>query len=401
MWFFYCPNIIYGDDAAGYIEQISGDKIFVITDKNLEKLGIVKILTDKLDSWGKDYKVYNNISSDRECNEDDILKAKDPIISYAPDTVIALGGGSIIDDAKTIWALYEFPELTIDDLNPFNPTLNDLGKKATLIAIPTTSGTGSETTWAMVISRVLNGIETKCATAHKGFIPQYAVLDPIFPVEMPPRLTAGTAFDALAHSFEGLASSYRNEFSNAMGIKAVELVFKYLPTAYKDPKNIEARDMVHQAATMAGLCFGNGQAHIGHSLGHSLGAAFHIPHGFTVGLMLPYVTQYCLLNPEENDVSVEIHANIAKKLSWAKWADDDKKAANIVLDKIKELMKEVNFPLSLKDFGIKKEDFDQKLDTIVTMAIQDPCTSMAPRNPSLADLENLYKYAYEGKDIDF
>lgn len=401
MWFFYCPNIIYGDDAVNYMDQIMGDKIFVITDKNLEKIGISKMLTDKLDNWGKQYELYSEIRGDVECNEEDILKAVDPCKAYAPDTIIALGGGSVIDDAKTIWGLYEFPEFTIDDMNPFKPELNDLGKKAKFIAIPTTSGTGSETTWAMVISRVLGGIETKAATAHRSFIPHYAILDPIFPARMPPKLTAGTAFDALAHAFEGLASTYRNEFSNAMGLKAIELVFKYLTIAYKDPDNLEARDMLHQAATMAGLCFGNGQAHIGHSLGHSLGAATHIPHGNAVGLMLPYISQYCLLNPDESDISIEIYAKISKMLNWAKWDDDNKKAANIVVDKIKELMKEVDLPLSIKDFGVKKEDFDKKLETLVTQAIQDPCTSMSPRNPSLKDLENIYKYAYEGKDIDF
>ncbi|MFX1407817.1 MAG: iron-containing alcohol dehydrogenase [Promethearchaeota archaeon] len=401
MWFFYCPNIIYGDDAVNYLEQIAGDRNFIVTNKNLEKVGFLKILTDKFDGWGKHYEIFNEISSDKECNEDDILKGKTPCISYEPDTIIALGGGSVIDAAKTIWGFYEFPEFSIDDFNPFREELKDLGKKATFIAIPTTSGTGSETTWAMVISRILDGIETKCGTAHRGFIPHYAVLDPIFPAEMPPKLTAGTAFDALAHSFEGLASSYRNEFSNAMGLKAIELVFKYLPIAYKDPKNLEVRDYLHQAATMAGLCFGNGQAHLGHSFGHPLGAAFHIPHGYAVGLMLPYISQYCLLNPDEADVSAGIYAKIAKQLNWAKWEDDDKKAANNVVNKIKELMKEINFPLSLKEYGIQRELFDKKLESLVTQVIQDPCTSMSPRNPSLAELEKILKYAYEGKNIDF
>ena len=152
---------------------------------------------------------------------------------------------------------------------------------------------------------------------------------------------------------------------------------------------------------MAGLSFGNSQAHIGHSLGHSLGAAFHVPHGNAVGLFLPYISQYCLLNPDEKDVSVEIYAKIGKQLNWAKWADDNKKAANIVVEKIKGLMKEVDFPMTLKDSGIQKEDFDKKLKMLVTLAIQDPCTSMSPRNVGLAELENLYKYAYDGKDIDF
>jgi alcohol dehydrogenase class IV len=164
---------------------------------------------------------------------------------------------------------------------------------------------------------------------------------------------------------------------------------------------MEARDYLHQAATMAGLSFGNGQAHIGHSLGHPLGAAFHIPHGHAVGLMLPYISQYCLLNPEEDDVSVEIYARIAKQLNWTKWGEDNKKAANMVVDKIKELMREVDLPLSIKEHGVQKEDFEKKVNQLVTQAIQDPCTSMSPRNPSLDDLENIIRYSYDGKNIDF
>ncbi len=401
MWFFYGPNIIYGDGAVDYIEQISGDKCFIVTDKNIEELGMVKILTDKLEKWGKQYEIFNGISANRECTEEDILKGKEQCISYAPDTILGLGGGSILDSAKAIWAMYEFPEFGLDDLNPFKDDLYDLGKKATMITIPTTSGTGADVTWAIVVTRILNNIETKCGSAHKGLIPQYAVLDPIFPAEMPPKLTAATAFDVLAHSFEGLASSYRNEFSNAMCFKAIELVFKYLPIAYKDPKNMEARDNMHQAATMAGLGFGNGQAHIGHSMGHSLGAVYHISHGHAVGLFLPYVSQYCLLNPDETDKTEEIYGKLGKQLGWAKWADDNKKAANIVVDKIKELQKEVDFPMTLKDAGIQREDLDKKIDQFLTLCFQDPCTSMSPRSPSFKDFENIAIYAFEGKDIDF
>ena len=164
---------------------------------------------------------------------------------------------------------------------------------------------------------------------------------------MPIKLTVDTAFDALSHAFEGMVSNWRNEFSNGMGLKAIELIYKYLPIVYKDRNNLEARDYLHQAATMAGLAFSNSQVHIGHGMGHSWGAVFHTPHGRAVGILLPYVSQFCLNNPNKDDDTVDIYAKIAKQLNWAKWEDDNKKAAQIVVDKIKELMKEVDLPLSL------------------------------------------------------
>ena len=151
MWFFFSPNIVYGEDALDFLENIPGQKCFIITDQILEELGYLKILTDKLDKFGREYEVFKDVKSDP--HEEDVLKAKDICISYAPDQIIGLGGGSVMDTAKAVWALYEYPEFVIDDLHPFNIKLYDLGKKAKMIAIPTTSGTGAETTWATIISR--------------------------------------------------------------------------------------------------------------------------------------------------------------------------------------------------------------------------------------------------------
>ncbi len=260
MWFFFSPNIIYGEDAINFLENISGEKCFIVSDKILEELGHVKILTDKLDELGRQYKIYTEVKPDPQ--EEDVMKGKEACNSFAPDLIIGLGGGSVMDTAKAIWAMYELPELVVEDLNPFREDLYTLGKKARFVAIPTTSGTGADVTWAVVISRLEGDHWRKLEIAHKGFVPTYSILDPVFPSGMPPKLTTDTAFDVLAHSFEGLISIWRNEFSDAMCIKAIELVFKYLPIVHKDPKNIEARDFMHQAATMAGLGFGNGQAHI-------------------------------------------------------------------------------------------------------------------------------------------
>lgn len=398
MWYFYSPSIIYGEDALDFLENIAGKKCFIVADKVIEELGYLKILTDKVTDFGKEFEIFTEVVPDP--HEEDILKCAEKCNAYKPDLILALGGGSVMDTAKATWALYEYPESTIDDLHPFNMKFHDMGKKAKLIAIPTTSGTGAETTWAVVISRLEDNMWKKLEQAHKGFIPTYAILDPIFPVGMPPSLTRDTAFDALAHSFEGLASMWKNEFSDALSFKAIQLVFKWLPVVMQEPNNMEARDYMHQAATIAGLAFGNSQAHIGHSMGHSWGAVFHTPHGKAVGIFLPYISQFVVNNPD-NDEAANLYGRIAKQLGWAKWEDDDKAAAQKVIKKIKDLAEEVGFPTSLKDLDIPKEKFEENLPDLVDLCFQSSSSVMSPRAPNKDEYGKLYRYAYEGKDIDF
>ena len=399
MWHFYCQNIIYGEDALDFLEKIKGKKCFIVTDKTIEDLGFLKILTDKLEKFGREYKVFTDVLP--EPHEEDVMKGKAHCNKYAPDLIIALGGGSVIDTGKGIWVMYEYPEYNLNDLSFNNDQLYDFANKAKLIAIPTTSGTGSEVTWASVISRLENNVWRKMSLTHMSIVPTLAIVDPVFPMGMPPKLTVGTGFDALTHSIEAYVSMWRNEFSNAMGLKAIELIFKYLPIAYKDGKNKEARDYLHQAATMAGLAFGNSQAHLAHAMGHSCSSIFHIHHGQSVGLYLRYITQYCLNAPGETNDSILLYSDLAKKLGWANWGDDDKKAAYSVVGKIKELQNSVDFISNLKDFGIAKEDFDNNLDILVSLFFQDPSGVMAPRIPNKEDIIRLYQYAYDGKDVDF
>jgi len=398
MWFFFSPNIIYGPDAIDFIENISGNKCFIVTDKVIEDLGYLKILTDVLDKFGKEYKVFNDVLPDPR--EEGVMKARELCMQYKPDIIFALGGGSVMDTAKTLWVLYEFPDFQLDDIHAFRSDLYEMGKKAKLVAIPTTSGTGAETTYVTVISRYDQEIWKKYLYLHRGLIPTYAIVDPVFPKGMPPKLTADTGFDALAHSIEGLGTIWRNEFSNALALKAIELIFKYLPIAYEDGSNEEARDYMHQAATLAGLAFGNGNVHIGHTMGHSWGALYHTPHGRSVGILLKYVTQF-ILNDPENKEALNIYAKLSKQLGWVKWDEDDKKAAFMVIEKINELQKKVNFPQSLKETGVKKEDMERDLDTLLDLCYQDASSVLTPRSPSPNEFKEIYKYAYEGKDIDF
>ncbi len=400
MWYFFSPNIIYGEDALSFLENISGTKCFIITDKIIEQLGYLKILTDKLDAYGKTYQVFNEVVPDPR--EEGVLKARELCINYKPDLIIALGGGSVMDTAKTVWALYEFEDFQLDDIHAFRNDMYDIGKKAKMIAIPTTSGTGAETTYAAVISRFQDNIWKKFLYVHRGLIPTYAIVDPIFPKGMPKELTASTAFDALAHAVEGIVSSWRNDFSDALALKAIELIFQYLPIAYNDGNNLEARDKLHQAATMAGLAFGNGQVHIGHAMGHSWGAVFHTPHGICVGILLKYVTQFCIKDPSDaGKKTMEINAKFARQLGWANWDETDESAANKLIKKIEELQKTVNIPFSFKELGISKEDFEKNLDILVDLVYQDSSGVMAPRSASGDQFKKIFRYAYEGKDIDF
>ncbi|MFX1568290.1 MAG: iron-containing alcohol dehydrogenase [Promethearchaeota archaeon] len=399
MWHFYCQNILYGEDALNFLEKLKGTKCFIVSDKTIEKLGLLKILTDRLEKFGKEYEIFTDVVPDP--HEDDVLKGKKQCNQYKPELIVALGGGSVIDSAKAIWAMYEYPEYTINNIDPLSDEMYNFANKAKMVAIPTTSGTGSEVTWATVISRLQNNVWRKMSMSHMVLVPTYAIVDPVFTMGMPPQLTVATAFDALAHSLEAYISMWKNEFSNAMGLKAIELVFKYLPIAYKDGSNKEARDYLHQAATMAGLSFGNSQAHLAHALGHSSSSIFHTHHGQSVGLYLPYIIQFCLNAPGDNNESILLYSELAKKLGWANWNDDDKSAAFSVVSKLKELQKSVNFKSSLKDLGISKEDFDKNLETLVSLFFQDPSGVMAPRIPGKSEIVRLYQYAFEGKDVDF
>ena len=399
MWYFISSQIMYGEDALNFLENISGEKCFIVTDKNLEELGYLKILTDKLEKYGKKYEVFNEVVPDP--HDVDVLKARELCISYAPEIIIGLGGGSVIDSARAVWCLYEFPEFSLDDIHVLNPKIYDIGKKAKFVAIPTTSGTGAEATNVSVISKFEYDIWRKGAFLHKRLIPTYAIVDPIFPIGMPPKLTVYTAFDALSHAIECFVSLWKNEFSNAMALKAIELIFKWLPIAHKDGKNKEARDYMHQAATMAGLAVGNSQVHLAHTMGHTWGGVFHTTHGLACGIFLPYVTQYVMNDPEGGEEVIEINAKMAKQLGWANWNDDNKKAAYTVVDKIKELQNKVDFPLSLGDLGISREDFEKNMDLLLMLCYQEPSGVLTPRTPDTDEYKKLFIHAYEGKDVDF
>ena len=396
LWFFGSPFICFGQGALEFLQDIPGKKAFIVTDPGIVKFKIIDILLEKLKQFKKQYKIFDQVEPDPR--EETVIKGAEMCKEFKPDLIIGLGGGSSIDTAKAILFLYEKSDLNLDDVNPFNK----FGfTKAKLLAIPTTSGTGAETTWALIITRKMeDGSDFKLELANRELVPSYAIVDPIFTKTMPPTITASTGFDALAHAWEGIISLFKNDFSDGLAIKVIELIRKYLPRAVKDGNDMEAREKMHNAACMAGLSFGNSNIMMGHSIGHSLGAIFHKPHGNTVGVVLPYVLQFTMNNPESNETTT-ILANVARMTGIADWSDDDKTASGKVVDDLKKLMKDTNFPKTLSEMGITTEELDAKMESIVSKITESISVSQSPRAATLEQYKKILQYAYQGKDIDF
>ncbi len=396
MWYFYSPILVFGEGALDHLENIEGKKCFIITDPCIKKHGLLDILTKKLDSSGKKWEAFTEVEPDP--SENTIYKAAEQCKAYEPDLIIALGGGSSIDVAKGVWVLYEHPDFTnVDEIHPFQ-TLHT-GRKAKFVAIPTTSGTGAEATWAVIVTREKDGKHSKLEQGNKAVIPTYAILDPVFPREMPPALTAATGFDALGHSVEGFISTWQNPFSDAYALHAIRLIFEYLPQAVKKGDDLKAREHMHNAATMAGLSFGNSQVIMGHGMAHALGAVLHIPHGNAVGLCLPSTMEYCL--NAENDAARKRLGLVARSVGVADWKDDDRTAAKKLVDRVKWLQKETGLPNSLKALGVPREDLDRNMDALVEQCMESPSTVMTPREIGIEAFKKLFDYMYSGKRVDF
>ncbi|NHI94743.1 MAG: iron-containing alcohol dehydrogenase [Candidatus Lokiarchaeota archaeon] len=396
LWFFGSPLTCFGQGALDFLQDIPGKKAFIVTDPGIVKLKIIDILAEKLKEFKKNYKVFDQVEPDPR--EETVIRGAELCKEFKPDLIIGLGGGSSIDAAKAIMFLYEKPELALDELHPFNK----FGFiKANLLAIPTTSGTGAETTWAIVITRkVDDGSDFKLELANRELVPHYAIIDPIFTKTLPPNITASTGFDALSHVWEGLISLFKNDFSDGLAIKAIELIRNYLPRAVKDGSDMEAREKMHNAATIAGLSFGNSNIMMGHSIGHSLGAVFHKPHGLTVGVALPYVLQFSMNNPEHKESVITI-SEVAKMTGIAQWSDDDKTASNKAVVDIKDLMKETNFPTTLEEMGITSEDLEINMELLISKITESISVSQSPRIANLEEYKKILTYMHQGKDIDF
>jgi alcohol dehydrogenase class IV len=389
MWFFRSPEIVFGEGALDHLADIQGCKALIVTDETIVELGLVDRVQAKLDEAGIESAIFSDVEPNPSLQT--VQRGAQAALRYGPDWIIALGGGSAIDAAKGIFALYERPDLAPDDLAPIG-TLG-LRKKAHLLAIPTTSGTGAETTWPIVLTDLAE--HRKVSVGHPENVPDLAIVDPAFVGDLPRQITGDTGMDALTHAIEGYTSQWHNDFADGLCLKATQLVFDYLPRAYElgagDP---EAREKMHNAATIAGLGFGNSMAAMAHGLGHSLGAVHGVPHGRAVGLMLPYTIEFTV-----RGATPTRFAEVARFLGLP--ASDESAGAASLTSAVRALARRIAQPNSLREAGILPEAFEAELPKLVENACNDSATLIGCRSPEDVEVERVYRYAFEGKPIDF
>ncbi len=389
MWFFTSPQIVFGDGALSYLERLQGQRAFIVTDANLARLGLVEKVTAALAPTGMQIKVFDGVEADPSL--DTVRRGAVHMLAFNPQWIIALGGGSVMDAAKAMWVLYERPGYDPAAINP----VEELGlrAKARLVAIPTTAGTGSEATWAIVLTDPAE--RRKLGLGSRENLPDVAILDPELVMALPPRLTAETGLDALTHAIEGYTSNCRNDFSDGLCLQAARLVYENLPVCFHDGADLEARTRVQNAAAIAGLGFGNSMAGLAHGMGHALGGIFHIPHGRAVALFLPYTIEYCA-----GDKYVPTrYAEIARFLGLP--AASQAEGAAALAAALRQLYAELGQPLSLRECGIQRADLQREMGALVDNALNDSQTVMSTRCPESAGMRRLFEYAFDGKPVDF
>lgn len=294
-----------------------------------------------------------------------------------------------MDAAKAAWLLYERPDVDPASINPFDDF--GLRAKARLVTIPTTSGTGAEITWALVLTDTEE--QRKLGLGSRELMPDIAIVDPSFVMGLPPQITADTGIDALTHAIEGYTCTYRNDFCDGLCLKAIQLVFSYLPQAYVDGSDAEAREHLHNAAAIAGLGFGNAMAALAHAMGHALGGVFHTPHGRAVGLFLPYTIEYNARGDDSRYAEIAYSLRLPAK-------DEAEGAANLVAA-IRELKQKIHQPASMRELAIDPGEFEEALPYLIANAESDTSLVMNTRIPDSEELEQLFRYAYEGRPVDF
>lgn len=387
MWFFDSPHVVFGEDALSHLEQLTGRLAFIVTDNNLAKLGLLQRVQQHLDNAGIPVRVFDCVEPEPSLQTVKVCAAQ--MAQHQPDWIIGLGGGSCLDAAKAAWLLYERPDVDPAAINPFDHF--GLRAKAKLITIPTTSGTGSEATWYVVLTDTDE--QRKLGMGSRELLPDLTIVDPALVMSLPPALTADTGLDALTHAIEGYCSTWHNDFSDGLCLQAAKLIFEYLPRAYANGADAEAREHLHNAATMAGLGFGNSQATLAHAMGHALGAMFHVPHGRAVALFLPYTIEFAA------NAGGSRYFEIARVLGLSA-ADDRSGAVNLVAA-LRDLQRVVHQPRSLLELGIEREVFERAWDELVAKTETDTQLVTSPRLPETAELRRLFECAYAGASVDF
>ncbi len=389
MWYFVAPEVVFGPDSLSHLAELKAKSAFIVTDRNIVKLGLVERVKEQL-ALGEIAVagVFDGVEPDPSLRM--VSEGVSVINRCSPDLIVAVGGGSVMDAAKAMRVQYERPDIPIEEIAPFVTGL-DLGKKCRLVCIPTTSGTGAEATWAMVLTDTEG--PRKMGLGCRDVLPEVAIVDPAFAATMPPQITADTGMDVLTHGVEGYTSTFKNDLSDGLCIRAVQLVFEYLPRAVRDGHDVEAREKMHNAACIAGMGFGNSMAALAHAMGHALGTVFHVPHGRAVGLFLPYAVEFL------GEACDGLWAEIACALRID--VPGGERAAPVLARTIRNLAGSVNQPLSVGELDIPVKEFDIAVPMLVDNTMADTQLVTTLRIPSEDETGKLFRYVYEGKSVDF
>lgn len=385
-------DIYFGKGTLDELKHLSGKKaIIVVGGGSMKRFGFLDRVVENLKEAGIETRLFEGVEPDPSVET--VMKGAAAMRDFEPDWIIAMGGGSPIDAAKAMWAFYEYPDTKFEDLiTPFAfPTLR---QKAKFLAIPSTSGTATEVTAFSVITDYQKGI--KYPLADFNITPDIAIVDPDLAETMPAKLTAHTGMDALTHAIEAYVSTLNSPFTDPLALKAIEMVFTYLPDSYNG--DMTAREQMHYAQCLAGMAFSNALLGIVHSMAHKTGAAFstgHIPHGCANAIYLPYVIQY----NAKDATAMKRYADIARAVGLTGTTDSELVAALIA--KIDAYNVKLNIPKTLKEFGVDEKEFNEKLPKIAELAVGDACTGSNPRAITPAEMEKLLSCTYYGKKVDF
>ncbi|QCX34384.1 bifunctional acetaldehyde-CoA/alcohol dehydrogenase [Caloramator sp. E03] len=413
MLWFRVPEKIYFKygclaTALKELKDMNKKKAFIVTDKVLFELGYVEKITEVLDKCGIEFNVFFEVTPDPTlaCAK----KGADLMKAFNPDVIIALGGGSPMDAAKIMWVMYEHPEVRFEDLAMRFMDIRkrvyrfpEMGKKAMMVAIPTSSGTGSEVTPFAVITDEKTGI--KYPLADYELTPDMAIVDTELMMNMPKGLTAASGIDALTHAIEAYVSVLASEYTNGLALEAIRLIFKYLPQAYNEgTTNVKAREKMAHASTIAGMAFANAFLGVCHSMAHKLGAMHHIPHGIANALLINEVIRFNAVdNPRKQTAFPQYkypnikwrYAQIADYLKLGGKTDDEK--VELLIKAIDELKEKINIPKSIKEAGVSEKKFYASLDEMAEQAFDDQCTVSNPRYPLISEIKEMYINAFEGR----
>ena len=408
LWFRVPPQVYFKynclEIALGELKDRK--RAVLVTDKSLVELNIADKVTSVLENMGIEFEVFYDVKPDPDLST--VRRGLEVFNSFKPDVVIALGGGSPIDAAKIMWMMYEYPDIQFKDLAMRFMDIRkrivkfpEMGKKAKMIAIPTTSGTGSEVTPFSVITDDKEGV--KYPIADYELTPDMAIVDAALVMSMPKSLTAASGIDAVTHAVEAIAAVTATDYTNGMAYESIRILFKYLPLAYKEGKtNVKAREKVHNAATMAGMSFANAFLGLCHSMAHKLGSSFHVPHGVANAILLPLIIRYNATDAPFKQAAFSQYTHPVAKMRYAKIADylglggktEDEKIENFI-KAFENLRASLDLPATISECGIDEKDFNQKVEKLSESAFDDQCTGCNPRYPLISEVEELYRAAFK------